>query len=145
MKFSLRSILGFVALCAIAIVIAKGVHREYLRYSGESGQGVTAHEANQMLWPELHLPREASDVRYYTDFGCAEAEFAITEDVFLRWCRANGWTVTEITTPSVYFDPFQLDPDHQLVEDGYRFDLSNGEGTFDASRSRACFTVLNFP
>ena len=89
-----------VGLIAIGIVIALGARRTYLRYAGTSGKGVSVQSANQWLWPNLRIPDAASDVTYRADFGGCEAEFAITEDALLQWCRTKGWAIERISSIS---------------------------------------------
>lgn len=145
MRFSLRSLLLAFVICAICIVVTLAVRRQYLRHAGVSDKGVSSHTANQMLPAGLRLPDTASDVTYYVDFGAAEAEFAVSEEDFVNWCRTNGWTVEPIQSVSPYFEPMCLPTDSRPVVRGYHFSPPDGQGTFDADRSRACFWVSTFP
>ncbi|HBO43034.1 MAG TPA: hypothetical protein DD670_03690 [Planctomycetaceae bacterium] len=144
MKSRSKSILLLLGLCAISVV-AMSVRRVYLRHAGVSGYNVTASMANRMIWPELRLPAGASDVSYYVDFGRVEAEFAISGESLVEWCRSNGWTCEPIDSQRPYFEPWVLPGDSRSVANGYRFFPPDGDGIYDADRSRACFWVSNFP
>ena len=117
-------------------------------YFGTSASGVSVTSANQKLWPSLRLPESASDVTYAVDsYGC-EAEFAISESEFVKWCAGNSWEIEEISTATVYFNPtiLRLDEDTaRVIEKGYNYFPPDGEGKFDATGLRANFWVSTFP
>jgi hypothetical protein len=144
-RFSIRSLLIIIAICAIGIVLTLAVRRQTLWLVGTTGTTASAHAANQILGDELRLPAAATDVTYYVDFGAAEAEFAVSEEDFLNWCRTKGWAVQSIESVSPYFEPMWLPSDSRPVVRGYHFSPPDGQGTFDADRSRACFWVSTFP
>ena len=144
-KYSLKTLFIFVAICAIAIVIGIRLNRATSRYVGTSENGVSTSVANKMLSAHLRLPASASDVSYYVDFGAEEAEFAISEQDFLKWCHTQGWAVEPIRSPVAYFEPMAMPDDSRQVDRGYHFSPPDGQGTFDADRSRACFWTSTFP
>ena len=98
-----------------------------------------------MIWDGYELPDSASDVTYYADFGGCEAEFAISESEFLAWCHVRGWSPKKIHGSIPYFQPVLLADDDTIVTNGFTFDIPDGEGVFDADRSRAAFRASTFP
>lgn len=131
----------FLALPAIAL----GLVATHQRYYATTRSGVTAAVANRKLWAGYTLPATATDVTYYADsYGC-EADFAIAETDFVAWCAARGWAVTPISSPTPFFQPVLLPDDETPVADGFTFQMPNGEGTFDRTRSRAAFRVSTLP
>ena len=134
-----------VTAVAVAILIGTLFYRGYQRNVGVTRTGVSTQTANQYLPTSLALPDAASDVTVYVDFGAAESEFAITEDAFLAWCNSRGWTATPISSTIPYFEPMHLPADTQSVNRGYTFKPPDGEGVFDAERSRVAFWTSTFP
>lgn len=129
------------ALAAIAL----GLIATHQRYYSTTRSGVTAAVANRKVWADYSLPATATDVTYYADFGGCEAEFAITETNFVAWCEDRGWSFSPITEPTPYFRPILLPDDNTPVSQGYTFELPDGRGVFDRTRSRAAFWASTFP
>lgn len=145
-----------VVICAAGVATGLYLRRAYLCLAGTTASGVSARSANRMLWSPLRLPAAASDVTYHVDFGCCEAEFAVSETVFLRWCRDNGWKTEPISAPTMYSEGLGLVLGHSsktsplrtqgnTVVRGYTFSPPDGRGVFDADSSRACFWSSTFP
>ena len=145
MKFSLKSLLLLVAAVSVLILIGSFAIRSYHRHAGVTHTGVSSQTANQILPASLALPDTASDITVYVDFGAAESEFAVSEDAFLAWCKSRGWTPTRISSPIPYFEPMCLQADTRSVSRGYTFVPPDGDGVFDAERSRAAFWTSTFP
>jgi hypothetical protein len=141
MRFGLKSLLIVISVIAFALATYCG----YRNYYKTTASGTTATVANRVMWSAFKLPISATDVTFFVDFGGCEAEFAIPEDDFLLWCSKRGWKVTEIKSPVPYFQPVCLASDDRLVSEGYTFALPDGEGVYDASRSRAAFYISTFP
>ena len=145
MKFKLRSLFVTVAIVAFAIASALWLKHAFV---GKTGSNVSAKSANRYIWASLRLPASATDVTFATDsYGC-KAEFAISETEFTRWCKSNGWQITPITSPNVYFGANPSRPvaaKARVVGRGFHFYPADGQGTFDAGQSRAEFWVSTFP
>ncbi|WP_425397318.1 hypothetical protein [Aeoliella sp.] len=140
MRFGLKTLLWITT--GVALVI--GSIAAYRVYPYQA-VGANVHVANRVLWDDLRLPPSASDVTFYVDrYGC-EAEFAISESEFLKWCRHRGWHTSEIAAPVPYFQPVCLPDDNRPVEDGYLFEIPDGRGVYDRSRSRAAYWASIFP
>jgi hypothetical protein len=150
MKYSVRTLLLFVTICAVVTAAGVSVYRFayrpfYVAWWGAEATGVSSQEANLWIWSHLQIPASASDVTYISDaYGC-EAKSALSEGDFLTWCRGNEWPVEEITTPTPFFQPVLLPDDNREVAHGYRFSLSDGRGVFERDRSRVAFVVSEFP
>ena len=129
--------------CLIALILAVVIC--YKTYYQTHRSGVTASVANRMMWDEYKLPESASDVTYYVDFGGCEAEFSISSVDLVQLCQERNWRFVEIDSPIEYFDPERLPANKRLVVRGYTIDVPDGEGVFDADRSRAAFWVSTFP
>ena len=146
-RFSIRSLLVVTMLISCATVAAVWLISSYFG-SSASASGVSVESANRKLWPSLRLPDSASDVTYAVDsYGC-EAEFAITESEFVKWCASNDWEIEEIAAPTNYFQPIILRLDQKtarVIDKGYNYYPPDGEGKFDASSLRANFWVSTFP
>lgn len=145
MKFNLKFHLLHATALAVLILIGVYCVRGFELHGGALRTGISSTVANQYLLHSLKLPDAASDVSVYVDFGAAESEFAITEDAFLEWSKANGWLVNSIIQPVAYFESIQLPSDPRLIIRGYVFEVPNGQGVFDADRSRACLCTSTFP
>jgi hypothetical protein len=92
------------------------------------------------------VPEAASDVYYYTDWAADEAEFSISEDDFLDWCKSKSWEVEPIEEPVEYFYPtWGPEEDNRFVKRGYYCSAAWGVLIFDADRSRAAIWVSDFP
>jgi hypothetical protein len=117
-----------------------------VRNLGGSGSSSSPAIANFSLARHCQLPDTASDVYYYTDWAAAEAEFAITESDFLRWCKANDWEPAPIGEPIKYFYPvWGPKEESRLVSQGYYCYAAGGDLVFDAERFRAVFHMSEFP
>ena len=128
----------------IATILA-GAFVSYRSYFQPYRVGVTPAVANRMMWHGYELPKTASDITYRVDFGGCEAEFAISESNFLLWCRARGWSPNPISGSITYFRPVLLPDNDTPVTKGCSFDIPDGEGVFDANRSRTAFWASTFP
>lgn len=144
-RFTGKALLVVVAICSFLSFLAWNAYRTWQRQAGITRNGVAADVANDILWPRLRLPEDASDVTCYVDFGAAEAEFAISEESFLAWCKVNGWAVEALVTPVPYFEPMVLPEDPRVVTRGYGFTPPDGRGCFDSDRRRAGFWASTFP
>jgi len=141
LRFSLAKLLILVAFAAIVLAAIVG----YRNYYQSHRTGVTATIANRMMWPGYKLPESATNITYHADFGGCEAEFAISESEFLEWCNSRGWAPNKITGTIQYFKPVLLPDNDKVVTNGYTFDIPDGEGVFDADRSRTAFWASTFP
>ena len=101
MRFRIATLVVLFAVIA-TILTAIVWHRNYFQ---PHRMGVSSSIANRMIWKGYKLPEAATDVTYYADFGGCEAEFAISESEFLKWCKQGGWTPQEILKPIPYFEP----------------------------------------
>lgn len=84
-QFSIRRLLTYTALIALAIWFARGA---YL--------GFTQVETSEAVASVDWLPKSASNVSYYRSYMNTAYEFDIDEAGFLKWSR---WDVDEITEP----------------------------------------------
>jgi hypothetical protein len=140
-RFRLKTL--FVATTLLSIAVAAFV--VYCRNLSATGAGTSHAIANRAMWTGLELPSYASDVTFYVDqYGC-EAEFRISEQDFLDWCKGKGFRISRISSPVPYFQPIALPGDERLVAYGYEFSVPDGAGVFDADRGRAAFYASTFP
>ena len=145
MKFRLRSLFVAIAVASVVIVAAMWLKHALV---GSTASNVSAKSANRYIWPSLRLPVSATDVTFAVAPYFCEAEFAISEVEFCKWCTNNGWRMTSITSPHVYYGVIPNRPNAdkaRVVGHGFHFYSPDGDGTFDADRSRAEFHVSTFP
>jgi hypothetical protein len=141
LKYRFATLLKVFAVLA-AVVAAIAFYRNSFQ---KHRTGVSPSVANRMIWEGYRLPKDATDVTYYSDFGGCEAEFAIPEADFLKWCEQKGWTAKRITKPIPYFQSVLLSDDASLVVNGYHLSIPDGECVYDSDCSRAAFWVSTFP
>jgi len=141
MKYSLRTLFLVTTTLCISFVVYVACTKNLTK----SDSGVTSAAANRSLWIHLRLPHDANDVTFCVDqYGC-EAEFAVSEISFLRWCRNKDFKYASIKTPKPYFPSIMLPSDKHLVGRGYQFSIPDGRGVFDIKRGRAAFWASTFP
>ncbi len=148
MKANRRSMIFCLLLAAIVVAASLVGIRGYRWIAGYERAEVSAPVANRAFWATgLVLPDAADDVNFYTDGCWTEADFALTEAAFLRWCDEQDWPVTTIVRDandanglgSAVFKPARTSPlgrEPRPVLRGYRFETRNGSGVFDLDLGR---------
>lgn len=137
MRFSIKSLLVFVGVAAVITVAGVTGYRFLF---GNSGYQASSDTANLAFSSRLILPPSATDVNYYADGCIIEADFAISEEAFLRWCEQQTWMPVEIGPKGGMFDHARSSPNvdngPQFVSKGYQIDTPAGYVTYDADAGR---------
>lgn len=131
------SCLIFIALAAVGFVLL--LFSTAGPFRSVSGEGVTADEANRMLWIRP-TPASASDVWFTSAYKATKVDCRLDEDDFLDWCRERGWHPIPIAKgheKGVYLDRVR---DAVLVGKGLYFSDRRGDvecsGIYDANEQR---------
>lgn len=110
-----------------------------------SGSGSIPEEANKQLWDYLKIPLTARDVSYAVDRHGCEANFELSEQDFLAWCRANGWDLSSIDGRERYPHTLIRESRDTHANAGYTFSFPDGVGIYDRERNRVDFVASTFP
>lgn len=107
-----------------------------------SGQGVSADEANKMLWTNF-VPSSATDVWFASGYFATRIDCKVDPADFQAWCQRRGWHLTPIVAGqprALYVDRLG---DVVLIESGFEFDAKYGgagrgnTGVYDSKAGRA--------
>jgi len=137
MRFSLKTLASVVAVSAVLTVAGIWGYR---LINGQSVAGHTAVTANRVFGSRLTIPDSATDINFYYDLCWIEADFAISEQAFLTWCKEQGWSpITVDENAEIVFKPARtaLDTNSVSIHSGYTFQTPNGAGAYDRNTGRA--------
>jgi hypothetical protein len=107
-----------------------------------SGQGVSADEANQMLWTNF-VPASATDIWFTSGYFATTIDCKLDLTEFQAWCQRKGWNLTPIVAgqpKALYLDRLG---DAVLIESGFEFNAKYGAagrgnaGLYDSRAGRA--------
>lgn len=91
-------------LAFLVLSVVCGVGSMFYRtIAGTEGAAVTPQAANSNLAPRLVLPMTAKDINFYRDMCWVEADFSISEDEFLKWCKTRNWTILDAANEEIVF------------------------------------------
>lgn len=141
-RFSLLAMMiGVTTFCALCGVI------RWVTYYDEATD-VTADEATRHFykaWKPIRIPSSATHVNMHTSYLADGADFEISEEDFLKWCRERGFTLRKEQSlpPS---PPLFLNIGPPDVRRAYSYSKRDSRGggwrvVYDIDRRRAWFNV----
>src|SRR5690242_17137062 len=101
MRFSLRTLLIFMAV--VGAMLAVGL-RAARFFRTEVGRGVTAEQANRLLWT-CKVPSSATDVWFTSNRNRTLVECDIDEATFLNWAKELGADPLPLNNSPVKYRP----------------------------------------
>ena len=142
MRFSLRIVLLMVAAAAVVTLVGAFSYRQFV---GQTGAGTSPDFANRSFSSRLEIPDSATDINFYVDLCWIEADFSISEEAFLKWCRQQGWPVATVDSRTRVVFRFarsspNADKEFPAVSNGYIVDTATGQVIYDVERRRGCIT-----
>jgi len=153
-QFTLATLLRGVTVVALLLALVRICYWNWLQEF--EGQNETFERASRCALVGKFLPRQAKQINYWARAeGLIMANFAISEDDFLRWAAQEGSSVEQIeplaagtTVPNIYQrTPTLRRPKRGAkIKSGYLFREDDGDTiqvvAFDRDQERGYFTLV---